>query len=267
MLTCAQHSRAVVVPSVDEPVAAPAPPVAVPVEATDAQTTTGVAVDRTPEKNRFTFPVLRNEVGIGEQVVKNVSVQDRLAGKFLAEIVAFHHVAVLLTFGAEELHKRDVQLEMSALLVLFDFPAVGDEGVGIAVDDVFHRGDGGLLAEHAPNVGKDTSLAKLLDLVVRIVCTTKRHLEFVGLTNIEHKVAHGCISLVCDGVQYELCRMPEGSEVFRFTIAEKGLENKPLSAMVNASYSLKNQPIYIKLYTKYSFCQLPVMVQYLGITP
>lgn len=102
--TCTQQSRVVAAPVADEPDAAPAPPVAVPVEAADAQEATAAAVDRPPEEDvagvasAIFLPILGNEVRIGEQEVQHIGVHHRLVGKFLAERVTHDAFAVLL-FG------------------------------------------------------------------------------------------------------------------------------------------------------------------------
>ncbi len=99
LITCTQRSGAAAAPVVVEPVVAPAPPAVVPVQATDAQAAIRVAVDRAPEEYVFAFPFLRNEVRIGEQVVKDVGIQDGLVSEFLAELVALD--AVLFLGGGE----------------------------------------------------------------------------------------------------------------------------------------------------------------------
>lgn len=118
------------------------PPVVIPAEATDAQAAARAAVDGAPEEDiagvaRFIgLPVLGNEVRVGEQVVEDVGVHDGHVRQLLAELVAFDALAVLLAVGQVELHQRGVEIERAALGVRFDFPAVGHERVGIAVDDL-----------------------------------------------------------------------------------------------------------------------------------
>ena len=144
--TCTQQSRVVAVEVAVEPAVAPAPPAAVPAEAADAQAADRVAVDRPPEEDVagvaafIGLPFLGNEVGVGEQVVEDVRVQHGLVGQTLTELVALDVLATLLAVVEVELDLRRVEGELAALLVLFDFPAVGHEGVGIAVDDgAVHR--------------------------------------------------------------------------------------------------------------------------------
>lgn len=142
MLTCAQSRGAAAAPAVAEPAAAPVPPTAAPVEATDAQIVARDAVDGAPEEHVLAFPFFGNEVRIGEQVIKNASAQDRLPGKLLAEIVALD-TALLL--GGREIESVLLgffaPLERTTLLMFLHFPAVGHEGVGIAVDEMFDRSD------------------------------------------------------------------------------------------------------------------------------
>lgn len=64
---------------------------------------------------------------IGEQVVKDVGVQDGLVGEFLAELVALD-AALFLGGGEVQVDLRSIELELPTLDVLFDFPSVGYEG-------------------------------------------------------------------------------------------------------------------------------------------
>ena len=141
--TCGHRGRVVVVPVVAKPVAEPVPPAAAPVEETDIEVATGVAVDGAPEEDvagvtlLILLPLLGNEVRIGVEVVEDVGVEDGLLRQLLAELVAFDDLATLLAVREEELDTLGVELPLAALLVLLDLPAVGQEGVGIAVDDMF----------------------------------------------------------------------------------------------------------------------------------
>ena len=98
--------------------------------------------------------------------------------------------------------------------MLFDGEAIVGpriEGVGVAIDDVLNDGDGRVPTEDTTHIDEDIALAQPLDVIVAEIRAAERQFEFVGLANIEHKVAHGCISFVCDGVQCEPCRVPAGS--------------------------------------------------------
>ncbi len=174
MLTCAQRGGVDAAPDVVEPVADPAPPAAVPIEAADEQAAIGAAVDSAPEEHVLAFPFLGNEVRIGEQVVENVGVQDWLARKFLAELVAFQHIAAPLTFREEELHLRNVPFEMTAFMVFLDPPAFGHEGIGVTVYNVFHRRDGGVATEDITNVSEDIAFAESLDFLIGPIPAAKR---------------------------------------------------------------------------------------------
>ncbi len=139
---------------------APDPPESVPVQATDAQALATVAVPRPPERNVLAFPLLGNEMRIGEQEVEDVGVERMLLGHFLVEVVTFHPLAVLLTFGEPEsvLLRFLVPLELAALVVL-DGPAVFGprvEGLSITVDDVLNDRNGSVSEE---------DLAKLAELI------------------------------------------------------------------------------------------------------
>jgi len=95
--TCTQRSGVVAAPAAVEPAAAPVPPAATPVEVADAQAAIAVAVHRPPEEDVFAFPLLGNEVRIGQQVVEDVGVQDGLTRHLLTELVALDVLAALLT--------------------------------------------------------------------------------------------------------------------------------------------------------------------------
>lgn len=128
-------------PIVVQPVETPEPPAIAPAEVADAQAAERVAVDRPPEEDvagvaRFIgLPFVGNEVGVGEQIVEDVRVQDGLVGQSLTELITFDILAVLLAVVEVELDLRRVESELSALLVLFDFPVVWHEGVSVAIDD------------------------------------------------------------------------------------------------------------------------------------
>ncbi len=138
------RSGTVVVEAVGEPAVAPAPAAVVPVEIAHAEVAVRVAVDRAPEEHELPLPLLGNEGGVGEQVVQNASVQDRLVGKLLAKLVADDRLARSLILGQIEFDPGVVPLQLSALLVLFHLPAVGQTGVFIAVDEMLRQGDLGL---------------------------------------------------------------------------------------------------------------------------
>jgi len=85
--------------------------------------------------------------------------------------------------------------------VFFDGPAVGNERVSIAVDDVRDHRNGSEAEQDAADIGEDVALAKPPDVVVAVIRATERELEFVGLANIEHQIVAHCCSPVCDGVR------------------------------------------------------------------
>jgi hypothetical protein len=62
----------VVAPVDNEPAVAPVPPIAVPEQRADAQAADRVAIDGSPEEDVLAFPLLGDEVQIGEQVVEDI---------------------------------------------------------------------------------------------------------------------------------------------------------------------------------------------------
>ena len=114
MLTCAQRSGAAVAPIAVEPAAAPVPPDAAPVEATDAQAAIGVAVDRTPEEDRFAFPLLRNEVRIGKIEIEKLGTVNRRSRKLYTKLVAIDVLPILLPIIEMEFDLCGVKLHLAA---------------------------------------------------------------------------------------------------------------------------------------------------------
>ncbi len=132
--TCGHRSRAAAAPAAVEPAAEPAPPVAAPVEVANVEVAARVAVDRSPEEDVLAFPFLGYEVGIGEEVIKDVGVEDGLVRNFLAELVALNRLATVLPFREVQRDLRGVPFELAALSVLLDFPTVRNERIGIKVN-------------------------------------------------------------------------------------------------------------------------------------
>ena len=64
--TCGQRGRVAGMPITAEPAAVTIPPAATPVEATDNEVATGVAVDSAPEENIFAFPFFRDKLGVSQ---------------------------------------------------------------------------------------------------------------------------------------------------------------------------------------------------------
>ena len=135
-LTCEDGRGIVGVPVVAEQTAAPVPPEVAPVEVTNHDVADGVVIDRSPEGGVLVFPTLRNEFRVGQQVVQHVGVQGGLIREFLAQVAAHDDATVLLTFVQVELDPLGIPLQLTALLVALHIPAIGDEGVGVAVDHV-----------------------------------------------------------------------------------------------------------------------------------
>ena len=117
------------------------PPDAVPEEVTDVEVAVPAAVDRPPKEDNLTLPLFRDEVRIGQQVVKDVGVQDGLVRQLLAELVALDPFAVLLAIVKVKRDLDGVPLERTALPVLLNRPAVGDKRLRVAVDDVLGGDD------------------------------------------------------------------------------------------------------------------------------
>lgn len=199
MLTCKHRSRIAGEPVTVEPAAVPDPTITVPAEATDVEIAIGRAVNGSPEEDVASVPVfiffprISNEVRILQEVVTNIGVQDRLVGKFLAEIVAFD-ASTFLLLRQVELNLLAVEVEAVAfafefgnfaLLVFFHLPTVRQEGIGTKVDGVLHGFDFVDATQCPFDLGKETLLfAKDFDVLIVQTFTTAREFEFVCLTNI-----------------------------------------------------------------------------------
>jgi len=166
-------------------VAAPVPPAVEPVEVADVQVAIAVAVHCPPEEDVLALPLLGNEVRIGQQEVQHVGVQDGLARHLLAELVALDVLAALLPF-------REVQgvflgflvpRERTALLMLLDRPAIGGEGLRVAVDGVFHHRDGSVAEEDLAELTELVAFAGRVNQLFRPAVACERRFEFGGETN------------------------------------------------------------------------------------
>lgn len=151
--TCVNRRGVVVAPVIAKPVEERAPPVAAPEEATNVEEAAPAAVDRSPEKDGFAFPFLRDEVGFGEQVVGDACVQDWLFSQHLSQFIPLDPLAILLTFVEVKRHVGGVPLELATFLMVLDRPAVGNERVSVEVDDVFGHGDFRMAESHSAQLG------------------------------------------------------------------------------------------------------------------
>ena len=127
-------------PAVVEIVVAPVPPVAIPVEVTNAENAT-VAIDRSPEGNHFTLPLFGNEVRVLQQVIQNAGIQDRFVRELLTEIVATDHFATHLLPREEQKNLILDPAELSTLDVLLDGPTIRNHRIGVAIDHMLDRFD------------------------------------------------------------------------------------------------------------------------------
>ncbi len=187
-------------PATAEPAVAPAPPVAAPVEVANAQAPVRAAVDRTPEKDVASIPVfiflplLGDEVWVGQQVVKQNRVENVLALQLLAKLVALNRSAILGRVEVEGDFRR-VPLKPATPLVILYLPAVGNNGVGVEVDEMlFHYELGASLYDIA-DAREKISTGQLFDLGVSKPIPLESVLEFTGLINIKYERVRHDVSL------------------------------------------------------------------------
>lgn len=162
----AQSRGTTVEPDAVDPNVTPAPRITVPVEASD-DIAAGQGVLRTPKRDvarvaaLVPLPLLGDEVRVGEKVVKNIGVQDRLALKLRMELLPLNDFTIELGLRQIESHLLGVPLEQTtALLVLFHSPAVGNERVGVQIDDMFRHLDFRLAVENRPEIAEFRVLAE-----------------------------------------------------------------------------------------------------------
>lgn len=134
-------SGAVTIPEAAEPVEVPVPATSAPAEAAGTQRTNREAIDGAPKENALVLPLLRNQFRMLEQKVKDIGVEHGLVHQLLAEFIALDVLAVLLVLGEMKSNLCRIPLQLTLLLVALQLPTFGQEGVGIAVDDVFNHDD------------------------------------------------------------------------------------------------------------------------------
>jgi len=129
-----------IIEAIAEPAVAPAQPAGMTTEATDTQLAANqVAINRSPEERDI--PLVGNQLGMLEQVVKHVRVHDRQDFKLFAELVVLDAHATRLLFGKIQPNLGRIPLQLSVLAMFDDFPTFRAERVSIAVDEVLRVSD------------------------------------------------------------------------------------------------------------------------------
>lgn len=169
-------------PVAAEPVAAPVPPAAMPVEVTDKEEAVRVAVNGSPEENEFPLPVFRDQLGVGQEVVQNASVQDRLVGEFLPEIVAMDRACFLL-FNQKQGYFGRIPLQLAGFVVFFHCPATWNVWVSGAADEVANQLNLGIPSNHCQNLRQLLAGTQSGYIVGRIPGNFQRICQLIHLTN------------------------------------------------------------------------------------
>ncbi|PWB38365.1 MAG: hypothetical protein C3F02_04300 [Parcubacteria group bacterium] len=164
-------------------VAAPVPLLATPGETADVQVAAGVAVDGTPEVGVLSFPLLGDEVRVGQIELQQVGVVDRPVLELLAKLVADDPAAILLSLVQMEGNLLGVELQLPTTDVLLDLPAVRHEGVGVEIDDVFDDDDLGQTVQHSFEAGKFRVVAQLGHFIGSVLGGFQSIAELVHLTD------------------------------------------------------------------------------------
>ena len=143
-----------------DPVPAIDPIMLVPPETFNAQAVVHIPVGRSVEEDDAgltvfsVLPLVWDEVGIGEQEIKNIDVQDGHGRELLEELPSTNGLAPLLETREVEHHLRWIEAELAALLVIFDIYAFSRNRIGVAVDDARHQGKSVFIVhESSPSLG------------------------------------------------------------------------------------------------------------------
>jgi hypothetical protein len=221
----------VVAPVDNEPAVAPVPPIAVPEQRADAQAADRVAIDGSPEEDVLAFPLLRDEMQIGEQVVEDIGAIDGLACDFPAEFVALNPFAILLLRGEIERDLVGVPFERAYLLVFLHLPSIGHERVGVEIKQMIGHRDDGVVEKNNVYPRERIVFAESFDFLIGPAPAAKRRLELTSLVNIEHKVAHVATPFVMMFLIVSRA-LPRSSNVSNFRDGNRKLSIKELAAIV-----------------------------------
>lgn len=136
VLLAGDQGGAAGVPVIVKPVGVvPAPPAAAPVQVPNAEVAVGVAVNSTPEEDRFSFPTFRNQFRMLEIELKHVGVHRILGFKQLTKLMALNRAGLLLVRQIQ-LHLRGIVDELTTPAVFLHLPSFGDERVSVEVNRV-----------------------------------------------------------------------------------------------------------------------------------
>ncbi len=152
--TCEEKSWVNAAPNTAERVEVPVPLTTAPKEEADVEAAVpaAAAVNRPPKEDVLTFPLLWDEVRVREQVIEHICIQHRLFRQCLVELVAPDYAALLEPVKVQP-DEGGVPFDHASPAVLLDRPAVRDERIDIAVDDVLGGHDFGVTESHTAHLG------------------------------------------------------------------------------------------------------------------
>ncbi len=126
---------------------------------------------------------------MSEEIVEDIGVEHGLGSKLLAELVAPDDLVTNLVRREVEVDLGRIPRQLATFAVLFHFPAVRREGVGIAVDDVANDLDLTRAAYDREYLGEHVAHRELLHICrcpaisleseVELGCLSRRHYERV----------------------------------------------------------------------------------------
>jgi len=183
-LACERRRGVAAVEAAVEPVVAPVPPLAVPVEATDNQVVVRAAVDGTPEEDGLALPFFGDQLRMSKQVIEDVGVENWLIGQFLSQLVPHDVFAVLLVLRQIEQHLLRAPLELAALAMLcHTLPILRQERIGVEIDDVPDDLDLGEALKKGKDLCQFVPLRKQFDICGRVAVPLEGVVQLRGLTS------------------------------------------------------------------------------------
>jgi len=183
-----------------EPTVAPVPLGDAPIEAADIQAAKGIAVDRPQEvdvagvASFIHFPVIRDEVWVGNQVVREVGIERGFRFQLRAQLVTFNGLATFLVLGQMEPDFRRVPFELADPGdVLFELEVARNERVSGEVNHVSDDVDLAGTADDRQKLGQTVSLGEPFDV---------GRCQFIavgGMGELEEECSARCIKRVFHG--------------------------------------------------------------------
>src|ERR1700722_6669747 len=131
-----------------------------PNEITHKQASDWGAINRAPERNtrettsHSSLPSRGNEIWVCEEIVKQISVKNRLICKLLPEIATLDRTRLTLFRGKVKLHASGIPYEATTGFVIFHVPVMMIGRRGIEINDMISHSHFGLTEVNLTNTCK-----------------------------------------------------------------------------------------------------------------